>query len=68
VIKIINKIKSSFFAITSEAKKISWPTKQETTQSVIVVVIFLLVFAFLLLLMDKSIEYVLYKLILGWKS
>jgi preprotein translocase subunit SecE len=50
-----------------EVKKVVWPTRQETTQMTLYVFVFVLVMALFLWLTDKSLEWILYSLILGWK-
>jgi preprotein translocase subunit SecE len=51
----------------AEAKKVAWPTRKETLQTTGVVFAFVFVMALVLYLADKSLEWVLYDLILGWK-
>jgi preprotein translocase subunit SecE len=51
----------------AEAKKVAWPTRKETMQTTGAVFAFVLVMAIVLWIADKSLEYVLYDLILGWK-
>jgi preprotein translocase subunit SecE len=51
----------------SEVKKVVWPTRKETLQTTGLVFVFVLVMAIFLWLTDKSLEWVLYDLILGWK-
>ena len=53
-------------AIT-ETKKVVWPTRKETVQMTGIVFMFVVVVAIFLWLTDKSLEWVLYDLILGWK-
>ena len=50
-----------------EAKKVTWPTVKETAQTTGVVFLFVAIMAIFLFLVDKSIEYGLYDLVLGWK-
>jgi preprotein translocase subunit SecE len=50
-----------------EAKKVVWPTRKETVQTTVAVFAFVLVMAIVLWVTDKSVEWVLYDLILGWK-
>jgi len=50
-----------------EAKKVAWPTRKETMQTTGAVFAFVLVMAIVLWIADKSLEWVLYDLILGWK-
>ena len=52
---------------TVEAKKVVWPTRKETLQTTGLVFAFVVVMAFFLWLTDKSLEWVLYDLILGWR-
>jgi len=53
-------------AIT-ETKKVVWPTRKETVQMTGIVFAFVVVMAIFLWLTDKSLEWVVYDLILGWK-
>ena len=61
-----------FFAFakesTVEAKKVVWPTRKETLQATGLVYVFVIVMALFLFLTDKSVEWVLYDLILGWRK
>lgn len=50
-----------------EAKKVAWPTRKETLQSTGIVFGFVLIMAIVLWIADKSLEWVLYDLVLGWK-
>ena len=50
-----------------EAKKVVWPTRKETMQSTGVIFVFVFVMALFLWLTDKTLEWVMYDLILGWK-
>jgi preprotein translocase subunit SecE len=50
-----------------EAKKVVWPTRKETVQMTGVVFAFVFAMAVFLWLTDKSLEWVLYDLVLGWK-
>ena len=50
-----------------EVKKIVWPTRKEASQMTLYVFIFIVVMALFLWLTDKTIEWALYDLILGWK-
>ena len=50
-----------------ETKKVVWPTRKETTQMTGIVFAFVVVMAIFLWLTDKSLEWVVYDLILGWK-
>lgn len=51
-----------------EAKKVVWPTRKETVQTTGIVFGFVLVMAIVLWITDKSLEWVLYDLVLGWKK
>jgi len=50
-----------------EVKKVVWPTRKEALQMTGYVFAFVLVMALFLWLTDKTLEYLLYDLILGWK-
>jgi len=50
-----------------ETKKVTWPTAKESVQTTGVVFLFVAIMAVFLFLVDKSIEYGLYDLVLGWK-
>lgn len=51
----------------NETKKVVWPTRKETVQSTGMVFAFVVVIAIFLWVTDKSLEWVLYDLVLGWK-
>lgn len=51
----------------NEAKKVVWPSRKETMQMTGAVFAFVLVMAIMLWVTDKSLEWVLYDLVLGWK-
>jgi preprotein translocase subunit SecE len=51
-----------------EAKKVVWPSRKETMQTTGMVFAFVVVMAIFLYLTDKSLEWVLYDLVLGWKK
>jgi preprotein translocase subunit SecE len=53
---------------TRELKKVVWPTRKEATQMTLVVFGFVFVMALFLWLTDKSLEWIFYDLILGWKK
>jgi preprotein translocase subunit SecE len=50
-----------------EVKKVVWPTRKETMQSAAAVFAFVVAMAIFLWVSDKTLEWVLYDLILGWK-
>jgi len=51
-----------------EVKKVVWPTRKEATQMTLYVFGFVVLMALFLWLTDKTLEWVLYDLILGWKK
>ena len=51
-----------------EARKVVWPSRKETVQTTAIVFGFVVVMAVFLYLTDKSLEWVMYDLILGWKK
>jgi len=51
----------------NEVKRVSWPTRKETTQMTGIVFAFVAVMGIFLWLLDKGIEWVIYGLLLGWK-
>jgi len=51
-----------------EVKKVVWPTRKETMQTTAAVFAFVFVMAVFLWVSDKSLEWVLYELVLGWKK
>jgi preprotein translocase subunit SecE len=50
-----------------EVKKVVWPTRKEATQMTGYVFAFVFVMALFLWMTDKTLEWVLYDLVLGWK-
>ncbi len=50
-----------------EVKKVVWPTRKEATQMTLYVFAFVVVMALFMFLTDKTLEWVLYDLILGWR-
>jgi preprotein translocase subunit SecE len=52
----------------AEVKKVVWPTRKETMQTTAAVFAFVVVMAVFLWLSDKTLEWVLYELVLGWKK
>jgi preprotein translocase subunit SecE len=61
-----------FFGFAKEAanetKKVVWPSRKETLQTTAAVFAFVVVMALFLWLADKSLEWILYDLVLGWKK
>ena len=51
-----------------EVKKVVWPTRKETVQTTAAVFAFVVVMALFLWVSDKTLEWILYDLILGWKK
>jgi len=51
-----------------EVRKVVWPTRKEAMQMTGYVFAFVFVMALFLWLTDKTLEWVLYDLVLGWKS
>jgi preprotein translocase subunit SecE len=51
-----------------ELGKVVWPERKEAVQMTVYVFVFVLVMAIFLWLTDKTIEWVFYDLILGWRS
>ena len=52
----------------AEVKKVVWPTRKETIQTTAAVFAFVVVMAVFLWISDKTLEWVLYELVLGWKK
>lgn len=50
-----------------EARKVVWPTRKEATQMTAYVFAFVVVMALFLWLTDKTLEWVIFSLILGWR-
>jgi preprotein translocase subunit SecE len=50
-----------------EVRKVVWPTRKEATQMTLYVFAFVVVMALFLWLTDKTLEWLLIDLILGWK-
>ena len=51
-----------------EVKKVVWPTRREAVQMTLYVFGFVVIMALFLWLTDKTIEWVFYDLILGWRK
>ena len=52
----------------TEARKVVWPTRKETMQTTGVVFAFVLLMAVMLWVTDKSVEWAIFDLVLGWKK
>jgi preprotein translocase subunit SecE len=50
-----------------ETRKVVWPNRKETIQTTVAVFGFVIILAIYLWVVDKSLEWALYDLILGWK-
>ena len=61
-----------FFVFAQEAvvetKKVVWPTRKESLQTAGAVFAFVVAMAVFLWLTDKSLEYLMYDVLLGWKK
>lgn len=51
-----------------EVKKVVWPTRKETLQMTAYVFAFVVIMALFLWMTDKTLEWVFYDLILGWRK
>ncbi|MGB3289998.1 MAG: preprotein translocase subunit SecE [Burkholderiaceae bacterium] len=51
----------------NEVKRVVWPTRKESTQMTGIVFLFVAAMGFLLWVVDKGLEWVIYGLLLGWK-
>jgi len=51
-----------------EVKKVVWPTRKESVQMTLYVIGFCVIMALFLWTTDKTLEWLLYDLILGWKK
>ncbi|MEY4592863.1 MAG: preprotein translocase subunit SecE [Pseudomonadota bacterium] len=51
-----------------EARKVVWPSRKETVMTTAAVFAFVVVMAVILYLTDKTLEWVMYDIILGWKK
>ena len=52
----------------AEVKKVVWPTRKETMQTTAAVFAFVVAMAVFLWFSDKTLEWLLYDVILGWKK
>jgi preprotein translocase subunit SecE len=50
-----------------ETRRVSWPSRKETVNTTGIVIAFVVVMAVLLFVVDKTLEWVLYDLLLRWK-
>ncbi len=51
-----------------ETKKVVWPTRKETMQTTGIIFAVVLVMAIVLYLTDKTVEWTIFDLLLGWKK
>jgi preprotein translocase subunit SecE len=51
-----------------EVKKVVWPTRKEAGQMTLYVFVFVVIMALFLFLTDKTLEWVIYHVILGWRG
>jgi preprotein translocase subunit SecE len=51
-----------------EVKKVVWPTRKEAGQMTLYVFVFVVIMALFLFLTDKTLEWVIYHVILGWRD
>ncbi|MFT6590196.1 MAG: preprotein translocase subunit SecE [Rhodoferax sp.] len=51
-----------------EVKKVVWPARKEAIQMTVYVFVFVMVMALFLWLTDKTLEWLFYDLILGWRK
>jgi preprotein translocase subunit SecE len=72
VIAWLSQPGQQFFAFAkdswSEARRVVWPTRKETIQMTLAVFAFVLVMALFLWVVDKTLEWALYDLVLGWRK
>jgi preprotein translocase subunit SecE len=52
----------------AETKKVVWPTRKETLQTTGIIFAFVVVMAAFLWMTDKTLEWALFDLVLGWKK
>jgi len=50
-----------------EARRVTWPSRKETINTTGIVFAFVVIMAIFLFIVDKSLEFVLYDLLLRWK-
>ena len=51
-----------------EVRKVVWPARKEATQMTAYVFVFVVIMAFFLWMTDKTLEWLFYDLILGWRK
>lgn len=50
-----------------EVRRVVWPDRKESTRMTIIVFLFVVAMAFLLWIVDKLLEWIIYGVLLGWK-
>lgn len=72
VVFLISELGRQFLAFARDAwrevKKVVWPTRKESLQMTAYVFAFVVVMALFLWFTDKTLEWVFYDLILGWRK
>ncbi|MBX7229554.1 MAG: preprotein translocase subunit SecE [Burkholderiaceae bacterium] len=51
-----------------EARRVVWPSRKETVQTTLIVFAFVFIMALFLFATDKTLEWILYDLLLGWRK
>jgi len=51
-----------------EARRVVWPSRKETVQTTLIVFGFVFIMALFLFATDKTLEWILYDLLLGWRK
>lgn len=69
---LVSELGKRFVAFAQDAwrevKKVVWPTRKETMQMTLYVFGFVVIMSLFLWFTDKTLEWVLYDLILGWRK
>ena len=72
VVALQTELGRQFFGFAKEAsveaKKVVWPTRKETLQTTGLVFAFVVIMAIFLWVTDKSLEWVMYDLLLNWRK
>ena len=72
VVALQTELGQRFFGFAKEAsveaKKVVWPTRKETLQTTGLVFAFVVIMAIFLWVTDKSLEWVMYDLLLNWRK
>jgi len=67
VVFLSSELGRQFLAFVREVKKVVWPARKEAMQMTAYVFAFVVVMALFLWFTDKTLEWVFYDLLLGWK-